>query len=267
MWKTSGRTSLTPLILFEGLTALIHFEGGREMEFAALFAAIAFIAPMCFSPGPNNLLCAAHGAQHGWKQTISLTLGMVVGWSTLGLLVAIGISKIEEYSTLFDILTWVGAVYISYLAYKVATSTPMNSGTPAKEETPADVGTPTDEEAATNEVHTSLKNSTSLESSAEIQEKPLGFKTGLTLQMVNGKAWVHFLVLMTTFGATFGIGIMAKIMLIGLNALFGYTAVLTWAAVGVTLNKFFSTPSQAKILNGFLGLMLFSVAIWIVLPS
>ena len=35
------------------------------MDSALLAATLVFIIPMCFSPGPNNVLCAAHGSQHG----------------------------------------------------------------------------------------------------------------------------------------------------------------------------------------------------------
>jgi threonine/homoserine/homoserine lactone efflux protein len=104
-------------------------------------------------------------------------------------------------------------------------------------------------------------------SSLEKTELPLGFRTGLVLQIVNGKAWIHFLVLMTTFGATFGHGFISKVSLVGLNGVFGYCAVLTWTASGVTLSKIFSSPKQAKVLNLGLAFTLLVVAIWIVIPD
>ena len=57
------------------------------MDQTLLLATLVFIIPMCFSPGPNNVLCAAHGSQHGFKATLTLISGMAVGWSTLGLFV------------------------------------------------------------------------------------------------------------------------------------------------------------------------------------
>lgn len=214
------------------------------VEVAAVIATIAFIAPMCFSPGPNNLLCAAHGSQHGWKRTIPLTLGMVVGWSTLGLIIGFGTSFMSEDSIVFKLLTWAGAIYITYLAYKIATTTPRSGDSD---------GAVKDGEAIASDLDQNVST-------------PLGFKTGLVLQFLNGKAWIHFLVLMTSFSTTFGSSLAAMVMLVGLNAMFGYPAVLTWTAAGVTLNQLFSTPEKAKFLNAFLGLLLFSVAIWIVLP-
>ena len=41
--------------------------------------------------------------------------------------------------------------------------------------------------------------------------------TGATIQVVNGKAWIHFLVLMTSFGTLFGTGFTGKVLLVLLN--------------------------------------------------
>ena len=75
------------------------------------------MVPMCFSPGPNNLLCAAHGSQYGFRNTIPLTLGMVTGWSTLGIGVGLASTVIEENEEVFTFLSCIGAFYITYLAY------------------------------------------------------------------------------------------------------------------------------------------------------
>ena len=193
-----------------------------------LLATLAFIIRMCFTPGPNNVLCAAHGSQHGLKSTMPLILGMAVGWSSLGLFVAAATVFIEENKDLFQLLTYVGAVYIAYLAYKVATSSTIE----------------TEHEQADR----------------------LGFRTGMVLQVVNGKAWIHFLVLMTAFGGLFGTGFAAKSLLVLLNLTFGLPAVITWAAFGTLLRRVFSTEQSAKNLNMAMGAALFAVAIWIALP-
>ncbi len=65
----------------------------------------------------------------------------------------------------------------------------------------------------------------------------------------------------------FGTGFASKATLVAINATAGYPAVLTWSAFGVGLSKIFSTPEKARILNGFLGVSLFAVAIWISLPN
>ena len=195
------------------------------MDSALLAATLVFIIPMCFSPGPNNVLCAAHGSQHGFKGTLTLISGMAVGWSALGLFVGGATVFIEDNKGFFDTLTYIGAGYIAYLSYKIATSDPLDDGSQENER--------------------------------------LGFSTGVAIQFVNGKAWIHFLVLMTTFGSVFGAGFAGKALLVLLNVMFGLPAVMSWAAFGTALRRAFSTPSSAIALNRVMGASLFAVALWI----
>ena len=197
-----------------------------SIEIPDLIAALVFIIPMCFTPGPNNVLCAAHGSQYGVRNSLSLISGMAVGWSILGLGIATGATFIEENKIIFQILTYIGAIYMVYLGYKIATSTKVDESD-------------TDER--------------------------LGFWTGLTLQMVNGKAWFHFLVLMTTFGTVLGEGYEAKAGLVLLNLSFGFAAVLSWTAFGTGLRKIFSGNESGIKLNQTMGFLLVLVAVWIVI--
>ena len=192
-----------------------------------MIASLVFIVPMCFTPGPNNVLCAAHGSRFGFKATMPLIGGMAIGWSSLGLLIAAGTGVIERNEGAFQTLAVLGAVYIAYLGLKIARSNPTNE--------------------------------------AEIDDS-LGLRTGVVLQIVNGKAWIHFLVLMTTFGSVFCDEYSGKVALVALNLLFGLPAVMTWAAFGHYLSKLFTSRRSSKLLNGSFGVALICVSIWIVLP-
>jgi threonine/homoserine/homoserine lactone efflux protein len=154
---------------------------------------------------------------------------MVVGWSTLGLVVGMVTASIESNKAVFDALTYAGAAYIAYLGISMARS-----------------------------------QAKSAEEAKETQR--LGFRTGAALQLVNGKAWVHFVALMATWGTLFGEGIGSKFLLVMLNALAGYPAVLTWALFGTRLSLMMNSPQNAKRLNLGLGLSLVGVALWVVMP-
>ena len=93
-----------------------------NFDVGALLALLAFIVPMCFTPGPNNVLCAAHGSLHGVRNTLPLIAGMAIGWSILGVGIAASIVFLEENEDVLQIMSYLGAVYIAYLGYKVATS-------------------------------------------------------------------------------------------------------------------------------------------------
>jgi len=200
-----------------------------DMDTELFIAALVFIIPMCFTLGPNNVLCAAHGSQYGFRKTLPLIMGMAIGWSMLGLFVGGAIVFIEKNQSFFDALTYVGAIYIAYLGYKVWQSSPMSD----------------DEKESTR----------------------LGPKTGSIIQLINGKAWIHFLVLMTQFGTLFGTTFVAKAMLVLLNLVCGLPAVMSWAAFGTQLRKLFSTPQSARILNRIMGTSLLVVSVWIIVKA
>ena len=198
------------------------------MDISALVALLAFMVPMCFTPGPNNVLCAAHGSRHGVRKTIPLIGGMAIGLSVLGLGIGAGAVFIEQNESIVQILSYLGATYIAYLGYKIVMASPIKEGGDA--------------------------------------EDVLGPRAGFVLQIVNGKAWIHFVVLMTTFGTIFGAGFEGKIALVILNLSFGFPAVLSWTAFGTLLRRIFSGEDSGIWLNRGLGLLLFLVAVWIALP-
>ena len=195
------------------------------MDSGLLAASLVFIIPMCFTPGPNNVLCAAHGSRYGFRSTMPLIAGMAVGWSILGLFIAGITDTIQRNEEFFEFLGYIGSVYIAYLGLRIAFTNTSDG-----------------EEVINN----------------------LGFSTGLTLQIANGKAWIHFLILMTTFGGVFGSGFVAKSALVFMNLLFGLPAVIAWAYFGYNLSQTFNSDRSGRVLNGMFGAGLVAVAVWII---
>ncbi len=199
------------------------------MDTELLLATLVFLLPMCFTPGPNNVLCAAHGSQHGFRESLPMISGMAVGWSTLGLIVAAATGIIENNQRVFDLITYLGVAFIAYLSFTIASSKPLEEGERSKER--------------------------------------IGFYTGLALQFVNGKAYIHFGVLMTSFGSVFGTDFFGKAALVLLNLACGLPAVMTWTASGTILRRAFTTPESARILNLAMGGLLLVVAVWLIIPA
>ena len=195
------------------------------MNISLLIAALVFLIPMYITPGPNNILCAVHGSQHGFRATIPLISGFVIGWFVMGLFVALTIDFLEQNTGLLTYLTIIGASYMIYLSYKIATSKPLEEG---------------------------LNESQRL--------TPL---TGAMLQFVNGKAWIHDIVLLGSFGTIFGTGILAKMTLIILSIILCLPFVALWASFGTFLRNFFTAPESSLMLNRVMGFSLFIVAVWL----
>ena len=190
---------------------------------------LVFTLPVSLLPGPNNLLSAAHSSRHGFNKSLPLISGMVVGWFLLGVVVAFGALFIEENENLLRVLTYIGVVYIIYLSYQISVSSPVDE--------------------------------------KDISDEQLGMGTGIVLQVVNGKAFIHLLILMTTFGTVFGTDLVGKMIIVILNVVIKLVGWFGWASFGSALKEIFSDPKSGVLINRILGFSLFCVAIWIVRPE
>ena len=190
---------------------------------------LVFTLPVSLLPGPNNLLSAAHSSRHGFNKSLPLISGMVIGWFLLGVVVAFGAFFIKENESLLRILTYIGVVYIIYLSYQISVSSPVDE--------------------------------------KDISDEQLGMGTGIVLQIVNGKAFIHLLILMTTFGTVFGTDLIGKMVIVILNVAIKLVGWFGWASFGSALKEIFSDPKSGVLINRILGFSLFCVAIWIVRPE
>ena len=204
-------------------------RGSSIIDFSNLIAMLVFTLPVSLLPGPNNLLSAAHSSRHGFNKSLPLISGMVIGWFLLGVVVAFGALFIEENENLLRILTYIGVVYIIYLSYQISVSSPVDE--------------------------------------KDISDERLGMGTGIVLQVVNGKAFVHLLILMTTFGTVFGTDLVGKMIIVILNVGIKLVGWFGWASFGSALKEIFSDPKSGVLINRILGFSLFCVAIWIVRPE
>ena len=94
-------------------------------------------------------------------------------------------------------------------------------------------------------------------------DEKMGISTGITLQVVNGKAFLHLLILMTTFGTVFGSGFIGKMLIALVNVIIKLVGWFVWGSFGSGLRQMFSDSKSGILINRIMGLSLFSVAIWI----
>lgn len=75
------------------------------------------------TPGPNNILALSAATAHGFRQSIRVLAGMSLGFLVVMLLCAgIAFSLAVIDPAIIHLLSWVGAAYILWLAWKIATS-------------------------------------------------------------------------------------------------------------------------------------------------
>lgn len=90
---------------------------------AFLIATCAYSFSMSITPGPTNIIMMSTGVNHGFRSTISFATGAAFGFSALVIIVALGLGNVfTENEKVIEIMTYIGAVMICYMGYKIAFS-------------------------------------------------------------------------------------------------------------------------------------------------
>ena len=83
------------------------------------------------SPGPNTLGLAAASAAYGLRRSVPLLAGSVVGVLAVMLATATGLTGLVlAQPGVAPVVSVLAAVYMLYLAYRIASAPPMASRTP-----------------------------------------------------------------------------------------------------------------------------------------
>jgi threonine/homoserine/homoserine lactone efflux protein len=177
-----------------------------------LLAVSLFAMVTSITPGPNNLMLLASGVNFGFRATIPHMLGISLGF--LVLVLAVGFGLAEVFSRLpwaYSALKWTGAVYLLYLAWRIATS-----------------GPPEDSDTRSS--------------------RPMGFWAAAGFQWVNPKAWV---MVVSTFSiyvpAASGTSVIFGVAMV--FALTCVPSVGIWTLFGTGLRRFLKVPRNLRIFN------------------
>ena len=183
-----------------------------------------YSAVLCFTPGPNNINCLYFAAKDGFKKTIRYMIGSM-GTLFVKILLCgclnVLLATIIPAVTVY--LKWAGALYMLYIAWHMAKSGWEDD----KEET------------------------TSFEP---------GIKTGIMLQLLNGKSWVAAMSLYSVYviphsTAFLHIFLAAFIF----SALAGVASVL-WAGMGIAIKNLMSKHKKIFGIVMSLGLVYCAVS-------
>lgn len=81
------------------------------------------------TPGPNNTLALASGVRLGFRRSLPFLAGVALGIACQMIAVGLGLGVVfNAHETVHDVLRVVGAAYLVWLAYRIATSGPINAG-------------------------------------------------------------------------------------------------------------------------------------------
>ena len=83
-----------------------------------LYSIFCFIGALV--PGPTSLLALSNGISRNWKIVVASTMGAALSDIFIVALVGIGLgAALKIYSTLFEILRWLGFSYLIWLSYRL----------------------------------------------------------------------------------------------------------------------------------------------------
>jgi cysteine/O-acetylserine efflux protein len=101
----------------------VNFDMGVQV----LFSFVIYVIINAFTPGPGNILALNTMTNYGWKRGKSLFLGIFTGYFFVQALCALFIFGLENLiNPITTVLTYAGVIYILWLAYQIAISTPDN---------------------------------------------------------------------------------------------------------------------------------------------
>lgn len=115
------------------------------MSFDVFLSALAFVVVGSFTPGPNNTMLLASGVNYGFARTLPHILGVVIGYAVMFAALTFGIGGLfTAHPPLFEALRIASAIYLVWLAYKIATAVrpPEADGKPGQGEANGAEGQP-----------------------------------------------------------------------------------------------------------------------------
>jgi threonine/homoserine/homoserine lactone efflux protein len=178
----------------------------NSTEFVAL---LLLATAMSFTPGPNTALSSAMAANHGLRRAMPFVCAVPLGWGLLLTFSALGIGALL---VALPWLAWAvkltGAAYLVWLARRLA---------------------------ATEEL-----------SEADVRKLQIGFWQGTALQLVNIKAWMLALALVSGWvaghdNAGWRFAIVLPVMLA-----FAFGSNLAYALVGSLLREWLAGPDGTR---------------------
>ncbi|WP_288475238.1 LysE family translocator [uncultured Pantoea sp.] len=190
------------------------------MELSLFLSMLGFLWVAAITPGPNNMLLTASGANFGFMRTFPLMIGIMIGMQVMLLMVAFGVGGlILLYPSLHLVLKIAGSLYLLWLAWKIATASYEKLETDAA------------------------------------PDAPMPFWQGGLLQLINPKAWLMALGAVASFslaGDAYRHSVMAiSVGMFMVNLVSG----VIWMGFGAMIGRILRSRRAWKMFNVAMGLL------------
>ena len=194
-----------------------------------LIAAVSvYYFVMYATPGPNNSILTASGIKFGFIRSIPNIIGVSSGHGLQLALVCFGLGSLfSQFPILLEVLKYIGACYLLYLAWKMFGSLNI--------------------------------------SRTEEKSSPLKYYEAILFQFVNPKAWVICITAVSLFYPENVNLIIGTLFLVIMSTIINLPSISMWAFGGSIIRRYLSNKKLKTIIEWILAILLLGTAISIVL--
>ena len=183
---------------------------------------------MYATPGPNNSILTASGVKFGFTRSIPNIIGISSGHGIQLALVCFGLGSLfMQFPVLLEILKYIGACYLLYLAWKMFGSLNI--------------------------------------SITEEKSSPLKYHEAILFQFVNPKAWVICITAVSLFYPENVNLIIGTLFLVIMSTIINLPSISIWAFGGSIIRRYLSNKKLKTIIEWILAILLLGTAISIVM--
>jgi threonine/homoserine/homoserine lactone efflux protein len=188
-----------------------------DTNFLAAFATFAFVSSI--TPGPNNLMLMASGANFGFRRSVPHLLGVGLGFVAMVFLVGIGLVGVfDRFPVSYDVLKVASVAYLLYLAWKIA-----SAGAP---------------------------------SCAQSAGEPFTFIQAALFQWVNPKAWAMALTSVSVYAPEQSM--QAVILVAVIFGMINLPSISSWTVLGQQMQGYLTSQKRLRWFNGLMAALLVS---------
>ncbi|WP_439142823.1 LysE family translocator [Planktotalea sp.] len=197
------------------------------MTYDLVLALTVFAFVSSITPGPNNLMLMASGANFGFRRTIPHMLGVGIGFTLMIVLVGVGLVQVFDlYPISHQILKVVSVLYLLWLAWKIANAAPPKENVVS-------------------------------------ESTPITFVQAALFQWVNPKAWTMALTAITAYTPEQTLYYVSLVALV--FGVVNLPSVSVWTVLGEQMARFLTSAARLRAFNcamaGLLVLSLYPVVI------
>lgn len=193
-------------------------------------AFVSYVLVTTFTPGPNNIMSMSNALRYGFRRSIPFNVGIFFGFFIIISLCSLfSITLYSLIPSIKPVMTYIGAIYILWLAWKTYKSKPQSEG------------------ENKNEIETENKKSTNT------------FLTGFALQFVNPKVILYGITTVSTFIVPYYKSVLMLAIFSTILAFVGFVATCCWSLFGSVFQKLLI--ENEKVINVVMAFLLVYCAI------